>query len=288
MKNIKIILSVVIIAMAASSCVEKSDKYQTLLTQRDSLLVVARNYTQTLDILNEVEAGFNSIGELENSLKSQIDGAEGQSKTKKQQLSAQIGRIKEILEENKIKIAQLQAQLVQSGRKNSALTQTVERLEAELSEKGVAIESLQAELSKKNIKIEELSRTVEALNTDVAELNAVSADQREKIAVQDGDLNRVWYVIGTAKELKTLQILSGNGLFRAKTVMDKDFDKSAFIQTDLRQTAEIATNSKKPKLLSSHPEGSYDLVKDDDKLVTIRVVDPGKFWSVSKYLVIQK
>lgn len=288
MKSIKIILSAAVIMMATSSCVEKSAKYQALITQRDSLLVVANNYTQTLDILNEVETGFSKIEELQTNITPQVGGVEAQTQTKKQQIAAQVKQISEIIEQNKTRIAQLQAQLAQSGRKNSTLTQAVTRLEAELSEKATAVEQLRAELTKKNVKIEELTQSVDKLNTDVAKLSDVSADQQKKIAMQDQDLNRVWYVVGTGKDLKAAQILSGNGLFHAKTVMDKDFDKSAFTQIDLRKAAEITTGSKKPKLLSSHPKESYELIEGDDKLMTIRITDPATFWSVSKYLVVQK
>lgn len=288
MKLMKIALALVVVALTAASCVEKSGKYQTLLAQRDSLLVVDQNYHQTLDILNEVETGFQSIRETETAVYAQMSNVEGQPASKKQQFAAQITQIKDILAQNKEKIAELQKQLSFNGKKNRALAETIERLNTELTEKATAIENLQAELAKKNIKIEELSGTITGLNTDVANLNAESTTQKATIAAQDADLNKVAYIVGTAKELKALNILSGNGLFRAKSVLDKEFDKAAFAQTDMRSLKSIATDSKKPKLLSSHPQDSYQLVAGDDKMVTVEITDPAKFWSVSKYLVIQK
>lgn len=288
MKLIKITLALAAIALIATSCVEKSAKYQALLSQRDSLLVIDDNYHQTLDILNDVEAGFQSIRETESALFAQMQGIEGQSATKKQQLAGQVAQIKNILAQNKAKIAELQKQISFSGKKNKALNETIERMNKEVVEKAALIESLQTELAKKNIKIEEMAVAITGLNTEVANLNEVSAGQQATISTQDKDLNEVWYVIGTDKELKAHNILSGNGLFRAKSVMDKNFDKAAFTQTDLRTLNAIATESKKPKILSSHPLESYKLVEGEGKLVTIEILDPAKFWSVSKYLVIRK
>ena len=38
--------------------------------------------------------------------------------------------------------------------------------------------------------------------------------------------------------------------------------------------------------MTNHPAGSYSLDKDAQGQYTLRVLDPQKFWSVSKYLVI--
>lgn len=288
MKLIKITMALASVALIATSCVENSAKYLTLVAQRDSLLIVDENYHQALDILNDVEAGFQAIRETENAVFAQMQSVEGQTLSKKQQLAGQVVQIKNILAQNKDKIAELQKQLSLSGNKNRALTKAIDRLNTEVADKTTQLASLQAELAKKNIKIEEMAGTITGLNSDVTKLNEVSAEQQTTIAAQDKDLNQVWYVLGTAKELKARNILSGNGLFRAKTVMDKDFDKTVFTQIDLRTLSQIATQSKKPKILSSHPQDSYKLVTGEDKLVTVEILEPTKFWSVSKYLVIQK
>jgi hypothetical protein len=41
-------------------------------------------------------------------------------------------------------------------------------------------------------------------------------------------------------------------------------------------------------VLTSHPKESYNLVTAEDKTVTIEILNPALFWSVSKYLVVQK
>lgn len=288
MKAFKLILAIVAVSLTAVSCVEKSGKYQTLLAQRDSLLIVEQKYDQTLDILNEIETGFQSIREVEDRVMTQMSDIENKPLDQKQQMASQINQIKGILIQNKDRIAELEAQLSQSGRKNASLAGMIKRLQDEMTQKATQIESMQAELSKKNIKIEELAGTVENLNKDIAGLNEVTADQKTTIAEQDSQLNVVWFCIADMKQLKEARIVEGNGLFKAKSVMDGDFDKAAFTSADLRNLTTIDTGSKKPKMLTSHPKESYTLTPGADKLVTLEITDPAKFWSVSKYLVIQK
>jgi hypothetical protein len=68
---------------------------------------------------------------------------------------------------------------------------------------------------------------------------------------------------------------------------DKDFNKDYFTQIDIRTDKEIKLYSKSAKLLTAHPEGSYGLVKDDKEQLTLVITNPNKFWSISRYLVIE-
>ena len=101
------------------------------------------------------------------------------------------------------------------------------------------------------------------------------------------ELNTVWYCVATSKVLKNAKIITNTGLFQSKKVMDTDFDKTVFTQNDLRTLSTIPTDSKSIKIISSHPQDSYKLVTGDDKKITIEIGNPTKFWSVSKYLVVQ-
>jgi len=40
-------------------------------------------------------------------------------------------------------------------------------------------------------------------------------------------------------------------------------------------------------LLTAHPEGTYEFVKDDKDQLILKITNPNKFWSVSRYLVIE-
>lgn len=100
MKTFRLILALAAVALTAVSCVEKSGKYQTLLAQRDSLLTVEQKYDQTLEILNEIETGFQSIREVEDRVMTQISDIENKPLDKKQQMVSQINQIKGILLQN--------------------------------------------------------------------------------------------------------------------------------------------------------------------------------------------
>jgi hypothetical protein len=290
MKAIKFYAIIAALVFMAS-CVENSSKYKAVVSQRDSLeqvkQVLDSNYSQTLAILNDVEAGFSEITQNETQMKVDLKGIEGSKNNKKAIIGAQMNAIKESIEKNKAKIAELRQLAAKNGKANSMLAETIKRLQSEMDEKALQIQSLQKELDAKNIKIEELNTTVSTQSKNIADQQNVMEQQKSTIKGQDTDLNTVWYCISTSKKLKEAKVITGGGLFQAKRVLDTDFDKTAFTQVDLRSVSSIPTNSRRATILSFHPKNSYNLVTGTDKNITIEITNPAKFWSVSKYLVVQ-
>jgi len=291
MKTIKFYAIIAALIFITAACVENSSKYKAVVSSRDSLERVKQaldsNYTQTLDILNDVEGGFAKITQNESQMKIDLKGVEGSKSNKKALIAAQMTSIKESMDQNKAKIEELRHLAAKRGRANAKLTETIKRLQDELDDQGTQIKSLQAELDQKNIKITELNTTVDTQSKNIAQQQTVMQQQTSTIKGQDTDLNTVWYCIATSKKLKDAKIISNTGLFQSKKVLDTDFDKSAFTQVDLRNLTSLPTNSKRAKILSLHPVSSYKLVTGADKNITIQISDPSKFWSVSKYLVVQ-
>ena len=99
---------------------------------------------------------------------------------------------------------------------------------------------------------------------------------------QEKSLNAAWFVFGTKSELKAQKILQSGDVLKSA-----DFNKDYFTQIDIRTTKEIKLYSKRAELLTTHPTGSYELVKDDKGQLTLKITNPTEFWSVSRYLVIQ-
>ncbi len=234
-----------------------------------------------------MEDSFASIREKEGLVRNNLYNVEGQSASKKQQVAGDVAQIKGLIEQNKEKIAQLEARLSKSGKENKTLRATIERLQKELEEKSELVATLTEELGRKNIKIAELTGTVDKLNTDLSQMSETSKKQTETIQRQDADLNRVWYCIASQKDLKDAGVMTKNGLFGKKKLMDSDFDSELFVRADKRELSSIPTGRKSIKILSTHPSDSYTLIKEDDQTITIKITSPNRFWGVSNYLVVR-
>lgn len=283
----KILFLVVCVAMF-SSCDEMKQN-EKLKSQNESLSVaLAERDAELNDILsafNEVQEGFRLINEAENRVDLQSGVIEGTSSA--QRIKEDIRFITEKLQANRERIAELENQLKNSKYASSELKKTVANLNKELHAKTQQIATLQAELASKNIRIAELDDAVATLNQNVSYLVAENEIKSATVASQDKALNAAWFVFGTSSELKDQKIITKKFLQKKKVLEDKDFNKDYFTQIDIRTDKLIKLYSKDAKLLTTHPEGSYEFIKDNKGQLTLSILSPNKFWSVSRYLVIE-
>ena len=269
----KLAVLIVCAAMLAS-CDGFKGGSKDLKAENDSLLIELSQRNAELDEMmgtfNEIQEGFRQINDAESRVDLQRGTITENSASAKQQIASDIEFITKQMEENKAQIAKLQAMLKSSKNNSAQLKKAVESLTQELVTKQQRIEELQAELASKNIRIQELDAAVSGLSADKESLE------------QDKAINAAWFVFGTKSELKSQKILQSGDVLK-----NADFNKDYFTQIDIRTTKEIKLYSKRAELLTTHPAGSYELVKDDKGQLTLKITNPKEFWSVSKYLVIQ-
>ena len=246
------------------------------LTQRNAEL------DDMMGTFNEIQEGFRKISAAESRVDLQRGTISENSASAKQQIISDIEFITKQMEDNKNQIEKLQNQLKNSKYESSQLKKAVESLTAELKAKEQRIQELQAELATKNIRIQELDAAVSDLSAQKESLAAENEEKAKTVAAQEKSLNAAWFVFGTKSELKAQKILQSGDVLK-----NADFNKDYFTQIDIRTTKEIRLYSKRAELLTTHPEGSYELVKDDKGQLTLKITKPTEFWSVSKYLVIQ-
>ena len=271
-----------------SSCGEMK-RNEALKAENDSLnMELAQREAELDDImgtLNEVQEGFRLINEAENRVDLQVGAVEGVSVSQK--IREDMRFIGEKLQANKARIAELEEQLNNSKYASTQLKKTIANLKEELEAKTQQIETLQAELASKNIRIAELDDIIAGLNQSVADLVAENKVKEAMVATQDRALNAAWFVFGTSSELKDQKIITKKFLQKKKVLAEDDFNKDYFTQIDIRTDTNINLYSKEAKLLTTHPEGTYQFKKDDKGQLTLVITNPNKFWSVSRYLVIE-
>ena len=283
----KKLLFMAVCATALVSCGNRVQN-EALKAQNDSLTIALSERDAELESImgafNEVQEGFRLINEAENRVDLQSGVVEGASVSQK--IKEDIRFISEKLQSNREQIAKLEEQLKNSKYATAQMKKALANLNQELEAKTQQIATLQTELASKNIRIAELDDAVAGLTQNVKDLTLENEVKTATVASQDKALNTAWFVFGTKSELKDQKIISSKFLQKTKVLEDKDFNKDYFTQIDIRTDKEIKLYSKSAELLTAHPEGSYELVKDAKGLLTLQITNPNKFWSVSRYLVI--
>ena len=286
------LFSLLFVALLATSCdVERSEKYQALLAERDSLYTEAvaakGGFDNALNTINEIETALEAVRAQENIIL--MENQEGNTN----KAVSEINAIQQTLQENRKKIDNLEKQLAAEGANSKALNQTVSRLKKQLEEKDTYIANLKDELQHSRQQIATLNEQVTDLNENINELNTnldvmavQNAAQQATIENQDALLNTVWVCIATQQALVDKGIVSKGGLFQSSEISKQGFDKSQFRQANKRDMEIVPLNTKKAKVMTNHPESSYQINEGEDGNQTLQILDKDAFWSMSNYLVV--
>lgn len=263
--------------------VKESKEYKALEAQRDSLMMITvdaeSEAVEMMSVISEVEANFDRIREAEKYISTQSAKEGEMSQDTRTRITENFKMINDILQRNKAQLQELNRKYSGSTKEVASLKNTIVRLNREMEESAVRLAGLQQELAAKDEKIAQLSQDITAL--------AIEAEQQSiTIQEQDRSLNTAYYVFGTQKELKDQKILSG-GFMKATRVLQDTFNKEYFLTIDIREVTEIPLYAKKAKLWSTHPEGTYEFVTLKDGNLLFQVTDTQRFWSLTKYLIIE-
>ncbi|MEG0011327.1 MAG: hypothetical protein RR061_08855 [Muribaculaceae bacterium] len=258
---------------AENQNVELNDSLQTALAEQDSLMT----------LLTEVNDGMTQIKELENLMSS--PNLSGETASKKDEIKANMTVIQQALQNRRTKLDAMELKLKQSGSYNSKMQKTIESMKEQLAAQEKNIATLQEALKNANIQIEGLTNKVTTLNSTVETVSTEKKAAQEEAVRVANELNTCYYVIGSKSELKKNKIVE-SGFLRKTKIMEGDFEKSYFTKADKRTISELPLHAKKAKLLSKHPQGSYEIV-DNDGVKTLKITNSTKFWELSNFLIIQ-
>lgn len=248
------------------------DSLQTVINQRDSEI------DELMGTFNEIQTAFDQINAAEGRVSLFADNYEKNSDA----LQENMKFIQETMEANRKKIDELQARLKSSGINAKKLQDAIDKLNSQMKEKDKSIAELRTLLANKDIQIAELGDSLASASAKNEEIEKAKEAVDQIASKQDELLNTAWYVYGTKSELKERRILVDGDVLKTS-----DFDADYFTKIDIRNTIVIPLNSKSVKILTTHPEDSYTLIKGSNGEYTLRIKDPSIFWSVSKYLVVR-
>lgn len=256
----------------------QDQEYTTLSNERDSVI---NEWVLTFD---QIEKDLGAIVQKEKMISLESEGAE-LSTDKRQKILNDIKDINTLLEFNKKQIASLNAQLKKSGGSIQALEQKITDLENAIALREQEVGQLKQALVDKDFEIGEL-------NTRMSGLETTLAQREEEISNQVKEMNRAYLACGTYEDLEEMGLVTKEGgflgLLGKKEVLVEDFADSTFSQVDVTEITNIPVHSKDARLITEHPTGSYELVHENEKKIAyIEIKDPGEFWKISRYAVVE-
>lgn len=283
MKHIATAAALGVVALLAS-CVSRQVAVEAE-TRSDSLeLVVSAKDS----LINAVFADINAISENLALIKSRenlitVAGESEGGRRPVEEIDNDIKAIDRLLRENRAKIESLQrsaAQLRKANLRIDGLEKMIADMNRQLAEKKAEVEQLRESLVRMGDEVKSLTEEVAVRSAEVENLSG------EKVELQN-QLNTVYYIVGAEKELRDAQIINKQGFIGRTLTVGRNSNFDSFTMTDSRLLSEVPVGQKKATLVTSHPEGSYELVTDANKVVEkLIITDPVRFWESSKILII--
>lgn len=253
----------------------RSDSLELVVSAKDSLI-------------NAVFADINAISENLALIKSRenlitVAGESEGGRRPVEEIDNDIKAIDRLLRENRAKIESLQrsaAQLRKANLRIDGLEKMIADMNRQLAEKKAEVEQLRESLVRMGDEVKSLTEEVAVRSAEVENLSG------EKVELQN-QLNTVYYIVGAEKELRDAQIINKQGFIGRTLTVGRNSNFDSFTMTDSRLLSEVPVGQKKATLVTSHPEGSYELVTDANKVVEkLIITDPVRFWESSKILII--
>ena len=202
----------------------------------------------------------------------------------RQQIDEDIQTINMLMDKNRQTIAALRKKLKEANLKVAEFERMIANVTQQLEEKEHEIEQLKENLTQLNFTVTQLNARIDTLMEEKVEMSV-------KIQSQTEQLNTAWYAIGTRRELIDNKVIDKTGGFLGigkSSKMKAEFNQNYFVRIDITKTVSIPLSAKKETVVTTHPKESYTLTTNEKGIIEeLKITDTQKFWSVSKYLVIE-
>jgi chromosome segregation ATPase len=267
----------------------ESQKLDSVISKRDS-------------VINELDGAIYEIEQNITFVKSKRNQLEFEYResnlTQKQRILEDIKLLDSMLEDSEQKLEELNQKLASSEVELRSFRERMNRLTGELKDQNIVVEKLKTEVERRDYQLAQMDEKVNQLETvimvhtdSITFLTDSIYRSHERISHMDRELHKAYWVQGTFRELKENDILEKEGGFlgflgKTKT-LKKDLNLEYFTELDIRDAEVIPLNAKKVQIISEHSTNSYRFIYQDDLISYLKIENPGEFWKLTKYAVIE-
>lgn len=244
------------------------------------------------------ENSTSTIGEIQSSLESLDKDLSGSLFTKEElpgttpadrrtRIVTSIANMRDQIEGDKKKIANLEKQLANSKSQLKGVQDIVNKLKASIGDKEKIMDELQKRLG---IMTETLETERRTSQEEIQKREQTISDKEKTLAQQNIDINKIYYIYGTRKELIEKGVIDRKGglLGIGKvTTVTHNIQTEKFVEMNLLDSQQVSfpVTKKGFSVLSNHVATSYRVEKVDGTNV-LTITDPTNFRK-QKFLVIE-
>lgn len=292
-KVLFIVISVILAVVVIFTLVHNSK------LKRDNDRVQAY-FDQTLQALNEIQDSLSIIDTKDlviHRIAIDPELADTSTTNPRERIMSSIQNINNYIAQNKERLTNLEQQLKEKQMNIKGLNRMISNLKKNIAEKEALIVDLTAQIGSLQetilreresaaAEIAMKQETIESQQTTIGEQEKTIEEQTTTLSNQEKEINTIYYIAATKKELITKNFLTKGGIFSGSK-KTSDYNEADMKEFNLLDKNEIRIDApfKKVKILTEQPLSSYK-VDDIGTYTRIKILKPTEFRKV-KYLIIQ-
>ena len=283
MKFIKILFLSIVVSFSSCGINSSStddlatiDSLSTILADRESEI------ENNLQLLDNIDAALKEANPTDNLNVTDPEKVEAIDR----EIYDKIAALRDKLEADNREIALLREDLNKAKESADYRKDLINKISGRMEELQKENALLKQQISKETQDISNLTAELEAQGIQIGKLMSSLGELNEDIVELKAELNLVYYLVGTKKELKQDSVIVKKGVGGAITLSENS-NSSKFKKLNKNSDTVInLTGFKKAELVPARSEGSYKFETDNDLIVQLNITDPEKFWETSKFLAI--
>lgn len=195
-----------------------------------------------------------------------------------------VENLRESLGKNNLAAQLLLDHVVSLDEKVKAQEVRIAIMNRDLNELGAELNDVLGEYSELQTEFDLQSQGLSKYKDQVKNLESELTSKEEELMIREQKLNTAFYFFGSKKELQAMNIIKKANLVTFE--LNEDINLSQLNKADLRDFNDLTIPTKAIKIISDHPSASYQ-ISGSGNSSTIKIANPGSFWSITKTLIIQ-
>ncbi|HAX93524.1 MAG TPA: hypothetical protein DCY25_06195 [Bacteroidales bacterium] len=237
---------------------------------------------------NEIDENLTFIHQRRNQLT--LEASKEINSNRKSEILDDIRLMDSMLVASSKHIEDLEKRLKDSGVRMRSFENRIASLNQTITQNTTEMEELRRVVEEKDYQIAELSTRIDQYQTELDVKNEELYIKEMDILETNRQMNTAYYALGSYKELKEQGIVDRTGgllgIGSTKTIQ-QNLRNEYFTPMDIREIKTIPIASKTAKIITEHPDDSYELVMEDGLISALVIENPEEFWRISKYAVIE-
>jgi len=271
--------------------VQETPEFLALQQKSDSLLrQISAKDQESADVaavVNEIEGNLAAIQKDQIAI-NELKKEGTQAATQKDRINEMIAGIDNYMEQNRQRIARLEAQAKKTGNKSKALESLIAQLRLTLDAKEVEITKLRTTVDSIAVANTGLKAAVVDREAIIQRKDSALLNRQKDILDRDTEIYTAYFLFGDRESLTAADVIDRKGnIFKKTTILTGKLDKSKFTQVDIRKVDDINLGiTERKNVVSTHPPDSYYIALVGEE-AHLKITDQKRFWSTSRYLVVE-